>query len=91
MTNNWADLTDGTLQNPINRDENNTPVTSPTVAWTNVTTAGATEGTLDCVDWTSDFGGDIGAFGFSTNATSVWTDSGGNGCNMTFLLYCFEQ
>lgn len=91
VANNWADLTDGTLQNPINRDENGTTVSTPTTVWTNVTTAGATDTAADCVDWTSDSGGDSGGIGSSTSATSIWTDLGGQGCNLTLLLYCFEQ
>jgi hypothetical protein len=46
IANNWADLTDGSLANPINRDEfgNNLSATCPCLPWTHVNPDGTCAG-----------------------------------------------
>ena len=51
VADNWIDLTDGGIQNPINMDENGDIVPSGTRAWTATNSGGNAQGN-DCNDWT---------------------------------------
>ncbi|WP_345974016.1 hypothetical protein [Sulfurimonas sp. HSL3-7] len=99
----WDDLTDGTLQNPIDHDEYGTIIGSPHTVWSNVRTNGTTrstgdgsDGTMDCLGWqhgTSVYSGSTGSAydNESLQQNSTWTESGTVLCNQPLRLYCFQQ
>jgi len=91
VANNYADLTDGTIANPINKDENESDIEDVIVAWTNVNTDGTTTGTGmndSCQNWQSATRGQTGN---TTAASSQWTEFGCRVCTTVRRLYCFEQ
>jgi hypothetical protein len=87
----WTDLTDGTLDAGINRNESAGLVMSD--AWTGISTAGVDNTGEDCTDWTN---GSAGAFygkiGSTTATDSTWTvpSTGFNACSATRRIYCFQ-
>ena len=85
-----ADLTDGTLTNPIAFDE--TGSTPATVVWTGTNTAGTLAGP-NCSDWTSAGGFTFGRVGQSVDVGATWTSRPANfGCGggrPPLGLYCF--
>ena len=86
----WADLIDGSLQNPINADENGTPVEGLT--WTGTTaigTAKAAPVTDTCNDWASSEAN--GVVGSMSNTDVGWTDAYTWDCNIWHSVYCFDQ
>lgn len=86
----WVDLTDGTLQNPIQVTELNNNVGNKSV-WTNTTLEGKSvpDGD-DCDSWTSNTGGS--QFGYSGAKLSPWTAADGVVfCSSKHRLYCIEQ
>ena len=93
----WADLTDGTLDHAIDRDEFGNPVTGN--AWTNTETNGmAHDYTRDCGPgsstadvWTSSSALESGRYGTVTASSSQWTMTTNTACSSSFRLYCFEQ
>lgn len=93
----WSDLTDGSLDHAIDRDEFGNSVTGS--VWTNTETNGqAHDITRDCgpgssnsAVWTSASGVESGRFGTSTASNSQWTMTNNTSCNNNFRLYCFEQ
>lgn len=103
IANNWADLTDGSLQNLVTRTQKNTNYYSG--VWTGTNADGSVTASTGqanhCSNWTSDSSTDyelfIGAAG--NNQTSYyWTRVDINlfpvsffGCNNSNALYCFEQ
>jgi hypothetical protein len=89
----WTDLTDGTIDVAINRNENDTALTGETFVWTNVAAVGAgADATAHCNDWTSTSTVIGGRRGVATSATSSWTQVGSGGfCNTGQRLYCVEQ
>lgn len=91
IANNWADLTDGNLQNPINITELGTTLNR--AVWTNTRANGTGAGTLNCGVWTGVSGWSIGG-GKSYVTSSGWTDASEAywSCLSSKLnLYCFEQ
>jgi hypothetical protein len=96
----WADLIDGNLLRPIDRDQNGDPSTGAAICeggevWTNTTTAGTPIGSGDCAGWTSQattaaLASSAGNLRFST---ARWTNSGciSIGCNFPLPIYCLEQ
>ncbi len=92
----WADLTDGTLHNPINKTETGALAQDPRIAWTNVATDGTPfSSDIDCDDWTTATipppPGELGATGSMNTSGSGWTAGGSQVCPLTLGLYCFEQ
>jgi len=98
----WADLTDGTLDAPINIDELGVAhIDDSPAAWTATNTDGTAvvydAGRLgilipDCSDWT-DSNGNAG-IGVAVNTDSYWTRHepvGDAVCSVNQRLYCFEQ
>lgn len=99
VSSNWADLIDGTLQRPINRDETGATVgtvMAPVFVWTATLPSGALNSTgntaENCVDWTistqtGTTPGNAGAM------DSSWTNLPNNFrlCSALSHLYCFEQ
>lgn len=91
IANGWSDLTDGTIDNLLNRDENNTTRASMDV-WTNTTVNGSIKSSPNtCEDWTNDSSGIQAYYGRTNWADYEWTDSNYNPCNQPRRLYCFEQ
>jgi len=83
-----ADLTDGSLDIAILRDENGValPGNAP---WTGTDASGSARAET-CLDWTSSSSGEYGWVGLETSATSTWTELFIAGCNQLRRFYCFE-
>lgn len=91
VANDKADLTDGSLDAAINRDENDALYAGEN-SWTGTLAAGGTVSTSTCNDWTdatSDYQGTQG----DTDATAAgWTELGGTvPCDFVRSLYCFAD
>jgi hypothetical protein len=86
----WDDLTDGELQNPIDTDENSVWLGS-TVVWTSTLTSGEPNPALYfCDDWSDT--SDYAWRGFTDFTDEFWTEvSLKYGCGDSARLYCFEQ
>jgi len=84
-----ADLTDGTLDAPINENRNGDINPSIEIA-TATLPNGTYTGNGDCNAWTSASAFDNHIQGLSTAATSSWTLYQNNDCNIFTGLYCFE-
>ena len=102
IANDWNDLTDGAIQNPINIDENGAIQNS--MVWSNTLTNGAIEYSYPtgvCMDWTAStdtcfynrYNRICGAkTSLSYMADASWTDSKyGRGCSNFYRLYCVQQ
>ena len=91
MADNWADLTDGTIDLTISVTENGVDIDDGAFdVWTNVNTAGARESTdLHCSDWNSTAG--FGHLGLGEFTSSEWTDGSDGFCFSALHLYCFGQ
>ncbi len=90
VANNWADLTDGTLDSAINYNENGVSASGNNV-WTNTGTGGAyVTTTNDCTNWTSTSGTNGGG-GTSSGTGSSWTNQTTYACTSSNRLYCFAQ
>ncbi len=98
LADNWADLTDGVLDNPINRNE----VGNLQVGEDKVFTCTFPDGTNSfisfptlpdacCDDWTSDSSIGAGSVGDMTTTVANWTSHSGTGCDDKRRLYCFQQ
>src|SRR3989344_3863557 len=94
--NNWADLTDGSIDNSINRNENGSADCGSTYVWTCTTSGGilhqyCSETPIwDCTNWSSAVSSNQGMTGQCTSAT-YWTDLGELTCDPTLHLYCFQS
>jgi len=91
----WSDLTDGTLQSPINVKECGTVVDEheeSDSAWTNTLTC-ADCMTSDCDAWNSSDASFRGFVGFCMDTHSMWTEAPAYEmeCNRTKRLYCIQQ
>ncbi len=92
----WFDLTDGSLDIPIERDEDGDPIIpfeeGRPFVWTDTDTAGTPESgsVFNCEDWTTS-GESSGIFGDFTKLDPAWTFWDGTGCGELLHLYCFEQ
>jgi hypothetical protein len=88
-----ADLTDGTLNTPINMDETGTVILGTAVqTWTGTSSDGTHQGAGLCTGWTSNDSGLVGGIGDLSAADSTWTDvGGGNACDVFNRLYCFAD
>jgi hypothetical protein len=89
VANDKADLIDGSLDLPINLDENSVNVGFMQV-WTGSNAGGTVTAGSTCVDWTTAVSGP-GTMGSSGAINDDWTDFGGAGCSSPFRMYCFEQ
>jgi hypothetical protein len=92
---NWNDLTDGFLANPISRTENNTPPSQIRV-WTNTATNGAAATTiLSCGNWLSNSDQVDGGVGDPRETNNSWTGTGGLSLSCDdatqVVIYCFQQ
>ncbi|MBI3092688.1 MAG: hypothetical protein HYZ02_00430, partial [Candidatus Levybacteria bacterium] len=97
VSNNWADLTDGTLQNPINITEFNTIPNSMSGVWTNTNIFGEAyfsgNNNKTCKDYTSSVYSIEAYYIFGRNGSSDgnWTLWSSDNCSSNARLYCFEQ
>jgi hypothetical protein len=89
----WDDLTDGSIQAPIDLDEEGQPRTGN--AWTGFYEVGGADDNW-CDSWTSNAGGCLGTDVCGAAGESDMTDSHWDGffifnCSDQFRLYCVEQ
>jgi hypothetical protein len=93
VANDKADLTDGTLDNPINIDENGDPVDAQ--VWTGTDPDGTGDtGPGTCQVWSTDADTIRGSHGDSSETNGAWTDAvlgGGITCDTLARLYCFAD
>lgn len=90
IADNWDDLTDGDIQNPINLYENGgTFADTGAFTYTNASGSALVSGS-HCSDWTSSAasGAEIGD---PTTTTSGWSHFASGFCNTNQNIYCFEQ
>jgi hypothetical protein len=88
VASNWADLTDGNLAAPINRDEIGAPVEAGVWTGTAIDGASYTEG--DCDGFTNPSGGRA-LCGQSDTGTESWTEDYVPPCSSYLRLYCLQQ
>jgi hypothetical protein len=106
IANNWADLVDGTLANPINLTELGTAPQSPlgncggADVWTGLNADGtpvppiAGVWTTSCYDWGPVSAYSCVAAGVATATTTGWSatcEPCGGPCGQKAALYCFQQ
>ncbi|MFZ6179617.1 DUF4215 domain-containing protein [Nannocystis pusilla] len=93
IADNWADLTDGTLDAPINVYENGQNAGGETLVWTDTLASGAGfVGIQDCVGWDSSSNLAQGIQGDRTRTDGGWSNTNTNdGCDKTKRIFCFEQ
>jgi len=95
VANDWTDLTDGSIANPLNIDQNGNAIGSETTAvWSHVQTNGTTDRGIndDCMNWTEDSSSSFGGVGRHGNTDGTWTDPNLlSNCSVALSLYCFEQ
>jgi hypothetical protein len=92
IANDKADLLDGTLDAPINIDENGT-LQPQNEVWTG-TFANGTRAPENCLSWTSSLIGNNGQIGFNDITNSRWTQDSlimFDTCTTSLPLYCFSQ
>ncbi|MBI4141977.1 DUF4215 domain-containing protein [Candidatus Woesearchaeota archaeon] len=90
VANNWADLIDSSLDNPMNLTETGTILTPFDSSWTG-TLANGTKDTSNCINWTTTSGSIYGRVGSVGSTQSPWTGGAAGSCNLTHHIYCFEQ
>ena len=86
---NYAALTSGTLEAPINVTE--TGSTYDGGVWTSTYSAGTFSGSVACNGWTAFVGNQYGGFGNSSSTASAWSFTGTSPCSSSLAFYCFEQ
>ncbi len=85
---NWSDLWDGSLTNPITKDENGASTTG--YAWTGSASNGSATA-LNCNDWGSSSSAILGRYGQITS-NSNWISFSDYDCvNYASHLYCIED
>ncbi|MEZ4430206.1 MAG: hypothetical protein R3A51_21200 [Nannocystaceae bacterium] len=93
----WAELTSGSLQNPINLTPQFEVTPGNALVWTNSLASGAIASpTDDCLGWTSNSFAFYGRIGFNGGVSDgLWThvegDNGSWSCVSKSSLYCMEQ
>jgi hypothetical protein len=89
---NWDDLIDGTIEVPIDRDENGTtlPADDDMVVWTAVFHTGGNPTPVNCMGW-SDADAGIVPTGLASATDTGWTVTAPYACSELHRLYCFEQ
>ncbi len=85
----WTDLTDGTLDAPIDRDAFGFPVGSVQV-FTGTASGGTALASFDCGGWTSTVV-EGAAVGTTASVSSNWTADALEACSTPRRLYCFQQ
>jgi hypothetical protein len=85
----WNDLTDNSLQNGIQYDENGGN-RSGVGAWTGTTSGGATYAGTSCNDWTSGLAPNKGVTGNVGGSGNGWSGGGIDDCSTPHAIYCIE-
>lgn len=91
VADNWTDLTDGTLDAPINYTHTGTLITGTQQAWTATTQAGALHPAGNCNGWTTAASNVFARVGRLNLADAQWSTSVTDTCNVSHFIYCFEQ
>ena len=93
VADNWSDLTDGDIENPINADENGNIVPSGTRVWTGTRYDVTVGQGSQCNNWVAGGSNQYGSIGSTDNTDALWTYEGGTAarCNQEHRLYCFQQ
>jgi hypothetical protein len=91
VADNWADLTDGSLDTNLSLTEQGNTVSNNVFTWTGTNENGtlSTLSTNNCLDWQSADNANSGVSGFITNA--AWAAFGVGACNGQRRLYCLQQ
>ena len=89
----WADLADGALLHPIDRNPHGDPITGePRYAWSNVGERGDAVDTRHCDSWTASSAQLQGRVGSLDAADRGWTTDGALvTCDTPLRLLCFQQ
>lgn len=91
IANDWAELTNGTLQHAIDVDETGASIPAAVEVWTGTVRSGRAEGD-SCSGWTSALSTVRGEAGVSAGLNFRWTGGSLRLCDTPMLhLYCFEQ
>ena len=88
IADNYADLTDGTLDSPINMTEKRTIVADLTLVWTGTNQFGNLDSTT-CDGWTTTSG--TGNAGFTSKSDARWTNASRPACDGSNRIYCMQQ
>lgn len=88
----FNDLTDGDIQNPINISESGLLIGGTTFAWTNTASDGTRKTGGNCDNWTDTASVEEGQIGNFNLTDDNWTDvNADTPCTNTWRLLCFEQ
>lgn len=91
VANNWTDLVDAVLANPINLTETGATIANGEV-WTHTFTNSQKYTGSGCSGFTSGSASDIAVVGLTGSKYGSWTAAYSQWCNRTNVrLYCFEQ
>jgi hypothetical protein len=90
VANDKADLTDGTLEAPIDLTENQTRLDPGQNVWTGTDDDGTNAGFGTCLNWFTDSDANTARVGEAGKADATWTDFGDDSCDKRNHLYCFE-
>ncbi len=85
-----ADITSGTLENGIDRDQTGQLYLHGVQVWTGTSVTGASSG-QDCNSWSSTSANVGGTHGLEGLNDGRWTDNGNFNCGGRLSLYCFQQ
>jgi hypothetical protein len=87
----WADLTSGDLDAPINLTETGGSPGDESEAWTHTEADGTASFGVPCNNWTSNSSEDYAAAGTVSATGAEWTRFGGDRCQFSDHLYCVQQ
>ena len=89
----WADLTDGSLDHAIDRDQYDYGILGDKEVWTNVKPDGKNLNLAACNPpaWDSNDASKRGYYGLLDKTDGNWTQHDAQGCNRRAHLYCFQQ
>jgi hypothetical protein len=94
IADNFTDLTDASLDAPINVTETGAVISADVETWTSTKFDGTPGGVGSCSHWTNDTVIFTASFGNATSSNATWTTESGGGtefCNQPHRLYCFQQ
>jgi hypothetical protein len=93
VADNYADLTDGSLDAAINVTEIGATISADVETWTSTKFDGTRAASGNCDQWTSPLSGIFTAtFGSATTSNTTWTEKDlTSTCNEPRRLYCFQQ
>ena len=91
-----SDLWDGSISNPINRNEQEVYVNPGVDVWTGTEEGGFASVSfctnVSSLDWSSNLVTDSGDYGTSGSVNGEWIETGSSAtCNNTKYLYCISQ